>query len=864
MDGPVATPNLFLELNVTQIEEPLECIYLDSGGPIAAASARGETDFSLSGSEYSTFSRLSDSVESKIRIAVPKTLFVICPHKTRTVKIETTSKLIVSSSRMAAGINGSIVSTFAGSGTLPLVELFGTGGHKAIPLKYSNWKSHTSIVAASSIRLVNGEGECVSIVFVDPPEACVLALGNAEKLLGRYAEGAWAKRVGDGGLKYPLSPTLTKSVASVSCGVNGSGYDLVSDVVEMSCPFSYDTINDLIMQTVDASLSFDDEKIGKFRAETSIPGRKAASWGKTIASSLNIIVNYLVSYRADGRTTIAPDGSQTVSAESWLRQAPRTPMEANDCDGSAIMVASLARAIVGASAESIGLFKYVNAARNVLNPYFTVCVSVLGATSAEATGSSGDGSSGVSVAGHAASLMVDTLSLLRALEKGSSGTVGGATVIKHEMRAQVAQARFGACFSSEMLASMPDEERAELSDWVTASKIESFPTYAIEGTTPASPILYADGEEASKGAKTAERDQRALERVSPNVGRSSKVLYVGGTDDNPHRFYHDFVELTLGRSHPLWSNAAVRSLGCASTQIVLAQEPSSVSGAINTAGATPRDLVRGTYCAVPLVVSDGATAEVLDYASGESALNVIAPRRPNTRLSEFSSSQLVRSLASLQSLESHFKEQESAKTPSTVDDHPIEYVLAFSTIVYNPLGVEHLCQRLKSVSAGGWVDVLEINGLATNHENKSMGKLVYITCTVDLGDLGGLGLTPKSTTQTGRGGRGSAPPSPQTGRGLGGGAPPRPNPDLGEAQVPPNPDLGEAQVRPNPDLDLGVSPSHPDLDLGDSPSPPSHTDLGAAQVQVEVNNTQSPVDFPNPPVLDLDGDLSPSPQSPSC
>ena len=41
--------------------------------------------------------------------------------------------------------------------------------------------------------------------------------------------------------------------------------------------------------------------VDKFLDETKVPGKKAASWGRTLAASLSMLANLLVTYRADGR-----------------------------------------------------------------------------------------------------------------------------------------------------------------------------------------------------------------------------------------------------------------------------------------------------------------------------------------------------------------------------------------------------------------------------------------------------------------------------------------------------------------------------------------------------------------------------------
>ena len=382
--APSNVPQLFLEFEATQAEPAVEKIFLGAGGSIASAAARGETDFALSGSRTATVSTLSDRYATVVRISVPGDMVSPNAQRELTVDIDHRAKLLINGSRAGASINGSLVTTVAGQGAAYLSKIFRSStGHSQIPLTYASWQAHTAVVGASNLRIVDGDGRRYNLNFTKNPERDV-ALQHAEEFVGKWAEMAWANR--QESLRYESSPTLTKAVCKVPCGINDSGYDLVHNVVEMQTPFSYNTINSLLENAMQADLEFIPEDIAKFMGDTTTPGKTAAAWGRTLAASLSTIANVLVSYRADGRTSVLPDGPVAVAAESWLQQAPRTPYEGNDCDGSAILVSSLARAISNAPAKVLANHEYINAARNMLVPHYTVGVSVLGASGAEASG----------------------------------------------------------------------------------------------------------------------------------------------------------------------------------------------------------------------------------------------------------------------------------------------------------------------------------------------------------------------------------------------------------------------------------------------------------------------------------------------
>ena len=497
------------------------------------------TDFAVSGSLYSTPVRLSDEFNTVVRVPVPTDMVSANPDKPMTADFDNRSKLLVSSSRAGASINGSIVTTVAGQGAVYLPNLFrASTGSTQVGLTYANWQAHSSVVAASNVRLIDDNGRRYNVHFTENPKRDT-ALKAAEQVLGSWANGAWQMR--QSGMKYPLSPTLTKSVARVPCGINDSGFNLVHNVVEPRVPYSWQTINSMMENAVQVDLEFIPEDIAQFLGDTKMPGKKAARWGRTLAAGLSMLGNLLVSYRADGRTRITPEGSDVVASESWLDQAPRGPDEGNDCDGSGIVIASLARAVAQAPRDVLEQYEYINAAKNVVVPHYTIGVSVLGASSAEASGGGGEPHA---MAGHAATIMVPSLDLLAALEKGGAGLVGGSPVLAADVREPIAEARFKAIFTEDIIASMPEDEQLEFADWTTAKKAQEegelrVIAYAPEGTTPASPILYATGEAATTAAVNAKRDEIAFAKAAPNVGRSIKILHQGGANpQSPHRFYH--------------------------------------------------------------------------------------------------------------------------------------------------------------------------------------------------------------------------------------------------------------------------------------------------------------------------------------
>ena len=563
-----AAPQFFLEFDTMQSEPKHAQIFLATGGAIAAAQTNGATDFAVSGSDYAVAADLSDEVCTRVRVRLPDEYVGISPDSPQTVVIDARAKLLVSATRNGAAINGTLGPSVSGQGAVYLSGMLRAATrHANVPMTYGQWRAHSAVVSVYAPKVVNGHGRQYDVEF-DRDETSDQALAAAEQYLQLWGDGAWKMRQTQ--FVYPHAPTLTKAVVKVPCGVNDTGFQFVSSVLEQRSPYSYETLEGLLGGALRAEMQFDDNSIEAFLDKASVPGKAvAAAFGEYVAASLSTIAGTLVAYRADGRSEVTPTGIEAVAAESWLQQAPRTPTEANDCDGSAICVVTMARTIAAAPPGALAEHPFLRAVRNVLVPHYTVGVSVIGASAASAGSEAAlGGEKTAALAGHAAAMLVPTLSLLRALEKGSGRMVGNADatalnpLVPPAKRAELAEARFRACFPTATVDALPAAERQELRAWATAKKVglvgvepkeTTIHAWQAEGTTVATATLYVPaGPDADKDALNAQRDSEAFAKVGATIGRSIKRLHVGGADkESPHRFYHDVVEFSLPRSHPL-------------------------------------------------------------------------------------------------------------------------------------------------------------------------------------------------------------------------------------------------------------------------------------------------------------------------
>lgn len=723
---------VYLKFTASQNEPDFMGIFMEGGGQINAAATRWHTDFAATGSSEASVTELDRNELKEVTIEIPwdewrtQEIFGV-----QAVALSAAMRINVSTSRIGAAINGTLVSSVSGQGSEYLKRILKHSGHSQVGLVYSSWMAHAASIGISNTRIVrimeDGSEQEQNVLFEGRQQEDIMKLASAAKIVNMYVQTGWAFRQH---LVYPPSPMLTKTVFKETVGCDSQGYSLVHDIVERGAPMSLETLDSLFAAGIKTDCCHDKKDYDSFMAATAQPGMMAAKEARTVASATSLVVNFLVAYRADGRNFVSATGADFAPAESWLRQVTRTPIEANDCDGSALLGVGLIRAALALTREEAAKHLHLAAVKNAVSTYYSIGVSVVGASAAEATSANGDHTT---VAGHAIAILVPNIGILRGLESAASKKLGKTDqyVCSEDKREKVAEARFNALFPQEVRDGLGNaSERGQLKDWKIAREnfVDVFLPYAIEGTTPSSPVMYVQNSATRRNAeKDAKNDDAALAKASPNVFRSVKVLHVGGSKSgSTHRFYRDLVEVTFPRSHPLYQNKELRDLNSAASQYVLARpQPGE---AIQTVGATPKDLVEEKYMVVPLVSLDAKMAAILDHASDVAAKDVIPPRPAGPmRLNEFQTKSLEQSMTLINDLRDTIN-----KGGEGVDGaHCVQYTVAFSTLVHNPKGVEHFCNLMKGLATDGCVDCVPIEGLASAHgSGEDVGAFISINAYV--------------------------------------------------------------------------------------------------------------------------------------
>lgn len=728
---PEKKGRVYLKFTASQNEPDFMGIFMEGGGQINAAATRWHTDFAMTGSSETTVTELDRNDLKEVTIEIPwdewrtREVFGV-----EAVALSAATRVNVSTSRIGAAINGTLVSSVSGQGSEYLKRVLKHSGHAQMGLVYSSWLAHAASIGISDTRIVrimpDGSEQEQNVLFEGRAPDVMLKLASAAKIVNMYVQTGWAIRQH---LVYPPSPMLTKTVFKETVGCDSQGYSLVHDIVERGAPMGLETLDSLFEAGIRTDCCHDTNDYVAFMSATATPGVVAAREARTVASAASLVVNFLVAYRADGRNFVSATGADFAPAESWLRQVTRTPIDANDCDGSALLGVGLIRTAMSLSPEDAAKYIHLAAVKNAVSTYYSVGVSVVGASAAEATSADGDHSS---VAGHAIAVLMPNIAILRGLEKATPMKLGKTDqfVCDESKRGQVAEARFNALFPKEVREGLASPaERGFLKDWETArgSFLDEFVPYAIEGTTPSSPVMYQTNSVTRRNAeKDAKKDDIALAKASPNVFRSVKVLHVGGsTSGSTHRFYRDLVEVTFPRTHPLYQDRELRELKSAATQYVLSRpQPGE---AIQTVGATPKDLVEENFLVTPLVSLDDQMADILDYASDVAAKDVIPPRPTGPmKLNDFQTNSLKQSMETIYDL----RKQINKGGEGIEGSHCVQYTVAFSTLVHNPKGVEHFCKTIKGLATDGCVDCVPINGLAVSDDGEEVGEFISINAYV--------------------------------------------------------------------------------------------------------------------------------------
>ena len=392
-----------------------------------------------------------------------------------TLHINPRARLNVTCSRTAPGIDGTIVETMSGQGSVRIHELFArvetqedvsgleTSSTAAkpvirqrvvqIPCYYSGWAHHSAVVAVSNARILhrndpNGQflplhvcAALEDLINTDADEETGHAIFYANQQLDDYLQNVEVTLTAAFGsamnrrksIVYAPSPFMTKSVARVPVGLNACGYVLSSLCNDVPAAFDVAVVEKIYACALRTALERKhvaingntnpaaEKAMEEIEAFGQLDEKKAMAQAYAMAkrhhlelgTALSVYQGLIKPYRLDGTPVLLPTGLQMVEAESWLLEPNRSCLSADDCDGSATGVMGVLNAAKYA-AKTEG-FPFLSALHRTIGTFYLNGVSVLGATAGNADAAV---DAPTEVAGHAVAIGIPIVDVYEALQRG--------------------------------------------------------------------------------------------------------------------------------------------------------------------------------------------------------------------------------------------------------------------------------------------------------------------------------------------------------------------------------------------------------------------------------------------------------------
>ena len=665
------------------------------------------------------------------------------PH----VLLSDRTRLNVVSTRTGAAINGTLVSTLAGTASVPLLSLFGTvetsrfvqGNAKGkaarpaaaftqIPLQYPNWEAINATLGVCVPQIIrvaaDGSEMQVSALFFTPSKRAAY-VAQVQPLIKSIYDGAWQMTKD---VVFKPEPNLHKSVvAERDAGFDASGYSLAAAV--------NDTPPALLPEVAEAVLgaAFAQELPGehaKMLADLACPSLTATTrHGRSIATALSAVAAFAMPYRVDGTPTATPEGLKMFQSESWPVQANADPFRlSDDCDGQANFANQFIEQAKGLKAGGIDMARFPNmrALANSIGAHYVHGMAVIAANAGHADAAD---PTKTTIAGHAITTLLPKTSFAMAMQRGAKARVNGKFVVEPQFERAVTNARWEALYPQSLRDEMPAAERDMLashevaSKWVAKTAASGPQPLAIEGTTFASAQLYEHDPAAREERMRDFVDCKAsLQAFSPNILRVFKTLDVCETGE--HAFYNSVVETSISPKSPLFTDGPLRSMGAACCHVRYAKL--SPAGHVLEAGASPKDLATGEYALVPLWTAGTGDGALIDEAHAESLSNTLPLRGEPIAVN---GDIFDKNMATLRDMDTFFH----APGKAEYDGVTHQAIVSFASLVGNANALSDFGEVLKAnPDVRGEIYGLDtpIKGMAVNANGEEMGR--YIVLEVDL------------------------------------------------------------------------------------------------------------------------------------
>lgn len=730
-----------LRLSCCQFESDVDGLFLANkeGATLGSAVARSNTDLHISGCSASS-SPLLTTVDATVDI--PAADLQVVESKgdgsldkgQRVVKVPESACIVANTTRIAVGIDGTILTSVSSNGFAPMADLLRRsedGTATSIMCSLASWQMMSSVVTATKARFVDSDTDERLHFEIVPDEEKKRAMARSEEILaGLYKDSVATRQK----IKYVvdgLEIPLTKPVMKAVVGVNGCTYDLSAQMVDRPTSFSREGFESLFESCLRFEYIDDADFVDAFLLDCSQPCIKATEWADGVANALSALVSFACPYRVDGRSIVMPTGLVMQSAEFWQSGAARSMFSGDDCEGSGGMITSavLAAQEVARDVELSSKYPFTSACANAL-AHHAVGVAVLAANAGQADDAGKHGHS--QVAGHAIALAVPKAMMVQAMIIGIQGATGYGSQISEKQTELISKSKnaFAVGFyDPDDVKRMPENEQVLVSN--ADALIEAFSDksscshmvpLAMEGTAPVSSchLHEPDPREKMRQAQMLAKEQELGKKIGASIARTFSRMHV--EPDNHHKFYKHFVEFLLPPMKTgTFFNETLRGLNLATSHWVFCQ----LENVIN-AGVAPEKLAIGNFAILPLWKVNAELGRDLDVGLAESLTTGAPMREEGTRLTVDETKQYSDNIEKLNKLKLKFADK--CKT-LTGQEASLRQLLCFAALARNVQYMDHYVSSLASNEhiKAACVQIDDVPGLIFDNEGNDVGKAVYLT-----------------------------------------------------------------------------------------------------------------------------------------
>jgi hypothetical protein len=745
-----------LRVSVQKSEVDLAAQFLAKGGTLGGAAARGNTSLALSHADsHETFllTETNQTIDLPLSDKLLRTsraqYFAEVPADRRIsdsvgphVLLSDRTRLNVVSARTGAAINGTLVSTLAGTASVPLLSLFSTvdasevaegATGKAprpnvaftqIPIRYPNWESINATLGVCMPQVIrvaaDGSEVPVSALFFTPTQKAA-RVAKVQPLIKSIYDSAWKMTEV---AKFAPEPNLHKSVmAERNAGFDASGYALAASVNDTPPALKPEVAEAVLGAAFAQELP---DQHAQMLDELSVPSLRATTrYAKGISTALSAVAAYAMPYRVDGTPADTPEGLKMFQSESWPCQGSVDfGRLADDCDGQANLANQFIEQAksLKAGGTDMTAFPNLRAVANSIGAHYMHGMSVIAANAGHADAAD---ATKTTIAGHAITTLLPKTAFAVAMQRGARAKIEGKQVVDPQFEKAVTNARWEALYPQALLDEIPADERRLLEthdvarQMYTATVATGPQPLAIEGTTFALSQLYEhDDQKRAERIGAFATAKASLETISPNILRVFKTLDACETGE--HAFYHSVVESSFSPKHELFTSGPLRSMGAACCHVRHVKV--SPAGDVTEAGASPKDLATGNFALVPLWTAGFEEGTLIDEAHAESLSNTLPMRgAPITVGTEI----FRKNMQTLRSIDAFFHEPGKEECPTV--QH--QAIVSFASLVGNPNALADFAAVIKS-NRNVWGEIYGldtvVHGLAVNDKGEELGRYIVI------------------------------------------------------------------------------------------------------------------------------------------